>query len=211
MLAGDDSEQPQPALPFSSRVPDVITTAVAPRTIARLRPTQRVEIHVSQPELDFSVVENYRLRPAKSSLPVAELSTRRLAGVLDAIIVAAVFVGFLGLFRSLGGQLGFLRPELGVYAAIFFLIYALYFVLFTLFSGATPGMQIRSLTAVAIDGTFPETRQLLWRSFGYLLSAGTVLLGFLWALWDEDKLTWHDRMSHTYITHAEDSEDDTNN
>lgn len=208
VLSGDDSGHSQPALPFNSRLPEVITTAVAPRTIARIRPTQHVEIHVSQPELDFSVVENYRLHPAKTSLPVAELSTRRLAGIIDAVVVAAVFVGFLGLFRSLGGQLGFARPQLAVYAAVFFLIYVLYFTLFTLFSGMTPGMQIRNLSTVAIDGTFPETRQLLWRSFGYVLSAGTVLLGFLWALWDEDKLTWHDRMSHTYITHAADSSGD---
>jgi hypothetical protein len=29
-----------------------------------------------------------------------------------------------------------------------------------------------------------------------------MMLGFLWALWDEDQLTWHDRMSQTYLTSA---------
>jgi uncharacterized RDD family membrane protein YckC len=29
------------------------------------------------------------------------------------------------------------------------------------------------------------------------------MLGFLWAAWDEDGLTWHDRISQTYITYAE--------
>jgi len=38
------------------------------------------------------------------------------------------------------------------------------------------------------------------RAAGYLLSAGTLFLGFLWALWDEDGLTWHDRLSRTYLT-----------
>jgi len=33
-------------------------------------------------------------------------------------------------------------------------------------------------------------RQMLLRSAGYMLSAGTFFLGFLWAMWDEDELTW---------------------
>ena len=204
-----DEKEPQPVLPFGhADSPDVITTATAPRTLARLRPTQRVEIHVSQPQLDFSVVENYRLNPGGASLPVAELATRRLAGALDACIVCGVFVAFLGAFRSMGGQLGFVRIDFAVYAATFFLIYAIYFGLFTLFSGSTPGMHARGLTVVALDGTFPETRQLLWRSFGYLLSGGTLLLGFLWALWDEDRLTWQDRISQTYIAVASNDDSD---
>ena len=204
----EEEEESQPILPFNhNSSPDVITTATAPRTLARLRPTQRVEIRVTQPQLDFSVVENYRLHPEGSSVPVAELANRRLAGALDAAMVLGVFVGFLGLFRSMGGQLGFVRMDLAVYAATFFLIYAIYFCLFTLFSGSTPGMHVRGLAVVALDGAFPETRQLLWRSFGYLLSGATLMLGFLWALWDEDRMTWHDRISQTYISPAR--EDDS--
>lgn len=195
--------EPQSVLSFDGEnPPGVITTAVAPRTIARIRPTQHVEIHVSQPQLDFSVVETSRLHPAASSLPVAELASRRLAGLLDAAAVFAVFVGFLAMFRSLGGQLEFLKINFAIYAAIFFLIYILYFGLFTLLSGSTLGMQIRGLSVVGMDGVFPDTRQLVWRSFGYFLSGGTLCLGFLWALWDEDHLTWQDRISHTYITSA---------
>ncbi|MGH9731037.1 MAG: RDD family protein [Candidatus Acidiferrales bacterium] len=205
----EEAEESQPPLPFShGNSPDVITTATAPRTLARLRPTQRVEIHVSQPQLDFSVVENYRLHPAGATLPVAELANRRLAGAVDAAMVSSVFIGFLGLFRSMGGQLGFVRMDLAVYAATFFLIYAIYFSLFTLFSGSTPGMRAGKLEVVALDGTFPETRQLLWRSFGYLLSGATLLLGFLWVLWDEDRMTWHDRISQTYIASVREDEPD---
>jgi uncharacterized RDD family membrane protein YckC len=43
----------------------------------------------------------------------------------------------------------------------------------------------------------------LLRASGYVLSAGTFFLGFLWAMWDEDELTWHDRISHTYLRSAE--------
>jgi len=38
---------------------------------------------------------------------------------------------------------------------------------------------------------------------GYVLSAGTLFLGFLWVLWDEDALSWHDRLSRTYLAPLE--------
>lgn len=103
--------------------------------------------------------------------------------------------------------MGFLKTNLAIYAAILFLIYILYFGLFTLLSGTTLGMQMRGLSVVAMDGGLPDTRHLIWRSIGYLLSAGTLLLGFIWALWDEDHLTWQDRISHTYVTSATIDED----
>ena len=40
-------------------------------------------------------------------------------------------------------------------------------------------MQLLCLTAVRLDGTVPDTRQLLWRSFGYLLAGATFMLGFV--------------------------------
>ncbi|HKW87691.1 MAG TPA: RDD family protein [Candidatus Acidoferrales bacterium] len=205
------AERLQSALPFAAgeAAEHSVATAVAPRTIARLRPAERVEIHVAQPEFNFSVVDNFAVQSEASSNPVAELSVRRWAGVLDATFLCGVFAGFLEMFRSMGGQIGLQRVDLAVYAAAFFLIYALYFSLFTTFSGATPGMQFLGLAAVGPDGDFPETRQLFWRSFGYILSGGTLLLGFLWALWDEDHLTWQDRISRTYVTriqHVDDSD-----
>jgi hypothetical protein len=40
---------------------------------------------------------------------------------------------------------------------------------------------------------------MLLRSAGYVLSAATFFMGFIWSLWDEDTLTWHDRISRTYL------------
>ena len=48
---------------------------------------------------------------------------------------------------------------------------------------------------------------MLVRSSGYILSAGTFFLGFFWAWWDEDALTWHDRLSRTYLRVMESHED----
>ena len=178
------------------------TQRVAPRQ----RQNERVEINI-QPELDFSASPSDRAHPQTALVPVASLVERRKAGMLDGLFLALTYAGFLGLFRSLvfrllGGQLVTERVDAMVYLAALFLFYAVYFSLFTTLAGATPGMQLRGLTIVRLDGSLPDTRQLLWRSFGYVLS-GATLLGFFWALWDEDRFTWQDRISQTYITAAE--------
>jgi uncharacterized RDD family membrane protein YckC len=162
---------------------------------------ERVEINI-QPELDFTSFPDDRAHPQTALVPVASLAERRHAGALDLLFLALAYAGFLGLFRSLGGQLILEKVDAIVYVSTFYLFYAQYFFLFTTFAGATPGMQLCGLTIVRLDGSLPDTRQLLWRSFGYLLSGATVLLGFLWSLWDEDRFTWQDRISQTYITAA---------
>jgi uncharacterized RDD family membrane protein YckC len=205
-LRPDDS---QSGLPFSrqSRIREEDAAQerqrVAERQRVRLaqRKTERVEINV-QPELDFSSAAHERAHPQTALVPVASLIERRKAGFLDAIFLGLTYAGFLGLFRSLGGQLVVEKADAVVYLAAFFLFYALYFSLFTTCAEATPGMQLLCLTAVRLDGTVPDTRQLLWRSFGYLLAGATLMFGFLWALWDEDHFTWQDRISQTYITGA---------
>jgi len=205
----DDS---QTALPFAgdsrgSSVRGQDSGHAAPgRRSAGARPPQRVgiEIAVVQPSLDFASAENLGHHPSAPLVPVADPGERVRAGLLDALFLGASFVGFLILFGSLGGQLTLGKLDAAVFALTFFLFYAQYFCLFTFFNGSTPGMKLRGLRVVGFDGSEPTAEQLLWRSFGYLISAGTLFLGFLWSLWDEDRLTWQDRISQTYITHAPD-------
>jgi len=124
---------------------------------------------------------------------------------LDVALLLFTYGGMLALFTALGGHIGFNKLDLLVAGATLALFYAQYFALFTVFGGATPGMMLGGLRVVSFDGGTPTSRQMAWRSFGYLVSAGTCFLGFLWALWDEDQLCWHDRISQTYLTPNEES------
>ncbi len=171
------------------------------RASSQPRQSERVDICI-QPELDFSSSPDDRAHPQTALVPVASLAERRSAGMLDALFISLTGAGFVALFHALGGEIILARMDAVVGVAVFYLFYCQYFFLFTNLLGATPGMQIRGLTVVRLDGSLPDTRQLLWRSFGYLLSGATVSLGFLWALWDEDHFTWQDRISRTYITSA---------
>jgi uncharacterized RDD family membrane protein YckC len=134
--------------------------------------------------------------------PVASIEERRLAGFIDAGCLLFAYGGFLALFGSLGGEFTLSKLSAAVCAVTFVFVYLQYFALFTVFGGTTPGMMLRGLHVVSFSGETPAPRQMLWRSAGYMLSAGTFFMGFLWAIWDEDGLTWHDRLSRTYLCPA---------
>jgi uncharacterized RDD family membrane protein YckC len=135
--------------------------------------------------------------------PVAPLGDRQLAGIIDAACLLFAFGGFVALFGSLGGQLTLSKMNAAVYLAALGVVYFQYFALFTVFGATTPGMMFRGLQVMSFSGEPPTPRQLLVRSAGYMLSAGMGLIGFLWAVWDEDQLTWHDRLSKTYLSSAQ--------
>jgi uncharacterized RDD family membrane protein YckC len=162
---------------------------------------ERLDI-CAQPELDFASSFDDRAHPQTALVPVASLGHRQRAAGFDAFFIALTSAGFLALFHALGGEFGFDRTDIAVYAAILLLFYGIYFFLFTTLAGVTPGMQLSGLSCVRLDGSLPDNRQLLRRGFGYLLSGTTLFLGFLWAMWDEDGFTWQDRLSQTYVTAA---------
>jgi uncharacterized RDD family membrane protein YckC len=173
---------------------------------AATREEARMVIDVSLPsaaERVFEATPSADLRSEQTGLyPVASIDERRIAALIDAGCLLFAYGAFLTLFGSLGGQFTFNKLSAAVCIATFVIVYLQYFALFTVFGGTTPGMMLRGLHVVSFSGETPSPRQMLWRSAGYMLSAGTFFMGFLWALWDEDALTWHDRLSHTYLCPA---------
>lgn len=179
-------------------------------TIAIGRPAKKEEpsdgqylIDVSLPPLqeqqNREAVEKIVLPEYRGMYPVATLDERREAAGIDAACLAFAYGGFLALFGSLGGHFTFSKLNAAVYFSTFAFVYLQYFGLFTIFGGTTPGMMIGGLQVATFSGEEPKLGHLLLRASGYMLSAGTLFLGFFWALWDEDALTWHDRLSGTYL------------
>jgi len=173
---------------------------------ASTREDSRMVIDVSLPpdlERGFEATPAKEVQSEQTGLyPVASIDERRIAGLIDTGCLLFAYGGFLTLFGSLGGQFTFSKLSAVMCVATFVIVYLQYFALFTIFGGTTPGMMLRGLQVVSFSGEPPTPRQMLWRSAGYMLSAGTFFMGFLWAIWDEDALTWHDRLSRTYLCPA---------
>jgi len=164
----------------------------------------RLLIDVSMPppteeEVSPKLVTETADLPDLRMIPSASIEERRTAALIDVGCLAFAYGAFLMLFGSLGGQFTLSKLSATVYFFTFAFVYVQYFGLFTVFGGTTPGMMIRGLQVASFSGDAPAPRQYLLRAAGYMLSAGTLFLGFFWALWDEDGLTWHDRISNTYL------------
>jgi uncharacterized RDD family membrane protein YckC len=220
---GGAAADAQSALPFGALSARSVQEADPPPEFAPLAPaaqsplrrrtrTERVEISIPKHEIASTAAEIRYPAAAHPGIgsaldalfPVASLRERRRAAMLDVALLLFSYGGMLALFWALGGHIGFNRLDAVVTAATLVLFYAQYFALFTVFGGSTPGMMLLRLRVVSFDGSVPSSRQMVWRSFGYLVSAGTCFLGFFWALWDEDHLCWQDRISQTYLTPIED-------
>lgn len=179
------------------------TIAIGPNTETREKANGRMEIDVSIPAAlrhdGLAALQQNAVKETYGAYPVASLEERRFAAAIDIACLLFAYGGFLALFGSLGGQFTLSKLSAAVYGVTFAIVYLQYFALFTVFGGTTPGMMFRGLQVTSFTGDPPTPRQMLLRSAGYILSAGTFFLGFFWAWWDEDALTWHDRLSHTYL------------
>ncbi len=138
-----------------------------------------------------------------TALPVASLGRRFLAGMADAVVLAAAAGVFAFIFTHAGGHVSLLPLNVAVVVFIAVALFMVYFGLFTALTSSTPGLLWMGLEVRNLDGDPPAKRESFWRAFGYLVSTAALLLGFIWALVDSDGLTWHDRMSGTFIAPAQ--------
>jgi uncharacterized RDD family membrane protein YckC len=137
-----------------------------------------------------------------SEVHSAALGWRFLAAMVDALILLVAGALFAATFWLAGGRLTPHPVNIVVFGLIAVFLFLSYFACFTLVTAATPGLSCVGIRVCNLDGTAPTGRESWWRAFGYLVSAAALLLGFAWALFDSEGLTWHDRMSGTLLVRA---------
>ncbi len=110
-------------------------------------------------------------------------------------IISTTYLGGKSIYES--GDVYF-----AIYNVIRFSIIFFFFVLYWSRSGRTLGMQSWRLQLLDNKGQRVGVGAATIRFFAALLSWLPLGLGFLWQLWDKDKLTWHDRLSGTHIVYV---------
>jgi hypothetical protein len=172
---------------------------------------------------EFALPISQRFREIPAVQP-ASLGRRALAGAINGCLVlagvasfAAAFVGIADraiawdanvskleaarlLVASILTQMGLQPAQMGTIAAVAagFLLLA-YYALFFWFSAATPGMRCARIGLCTFEDENPTRRAVRRRMGAMLLSACMLGFGFAWAALDEDKLTWHDRITRMYL------------
>ena len=72
--------------------------------------------------------------------------------------------------------------------------------------GWSPGKRVVGLRIVKKGGGPPGASSGFGRSVGALVSDLVLGLGYLWALWDPNNQTWHDKLVGTYVVIAPEAE-----
>lgn len=126
---------------------------------------------------------------------------RRIGAILyDTLLVAAVLflvtVPFIALRRGEA-----VEPNDFLYQLSLLVVTYAFFVGFWTSKGRTLGMQSWGLQLEGADQRRASLGQATIRFFAAILSWAPVGLGFLWQLWDKDRLTWHDRLSGTRLVY----------
>jgi uncharacterized RDD family membrane protein YckC len=134
------------------------------------------------------------------ALPVAPMGRRFLAGLVDGLVLLLGGGLFALIFWGAGGHLTPVPPNLAIVAVIAIIFVWAYFGLFTALTFSTPGQTWMGIEVRNTEGWPPAPRESFLRAFGYLVSLSALMIGFLWALVDSDGLTWHDRISGTFLT-----------
>lgn len=91
------------------------------------------------------------------------------------------------------------RSLLSAGAIVAALLWIVYQALFFAFSTATPGMRCVRIGLCTFGDENPSRKRMRHRILAILLSAVPFGLGFIWAALDEEKLSWHDRVSGMYL------------
>jgi uncharacterized RDD family membrane protein YckC len=135
---------------------------------------------------------------ASSNLELASFAWRSMAALVDGALILAAFLGAALVAAShIKSMLPVREVELGAAAALL-ILGALYQAFFFTLGEATPGMKYARISLCTFDDQRPTRAQLRGRLVALLLSVLPLGLGMVWAIFDEDHLSWHDRLSRTY-------------
>jgi uncharacterized RDD family membrane protein YckC len=123
-----------------------------------------------------------------------------MAAFMDFGLIATGLIPVFLLFRAAGGNFVPGLAGLTVYAAVTCLVTLFYKALWLLAERDSPGMTWTRLRLVNFDNQTPTRKQRACRLAGACLSVVSAGLGLIWALADQENLTWHDHISKTFPT-----------
>ena len=164
-----------------------------------------------QPGLDFLVPPPQGPRTLKTQVEaviycdamVASPKHRAIASALDGGMIFIGFGAFLFTFHLMGGMFHLNRQTIPFFIGVLGTL-ALFYSLLWVWSGRdTLGMRWTKLRLIDFDGLPAARRDRILRIAGACLSCCAGGVGLLWALVDEEKLTWHDHISKTFPTPQE--------
>lgn len=132
------------------------------------------------------------------TLHVAPMQDRLIAAIVDTTLIVCALGLFVAVFVACTAHPPSGKPAIIAAAAVLVGFIALYQWLFFTYAESTPGMRCAKIALCTFEDENPGRNILQHRVGALFLAALPLGLGFLWALLDDDRLGWHDRMTRTY-------------
>lgn len=141
-----------------------------------------------------------RLRDQLEVIPrPAPLSQRAVAGAVDAAIVFIASGVFATTFLALAEEMPQSRLTAVCVLAVGGVFWLVFQYMFLIHGHGTPGMRMAQLELCTFEGKPASLLARQCRALASALSGFSAGLGYAWALVDEDRLGWHDRISQTHL------------
>jgi uncharacterized RDD family membrane protein YckC len=185
-------EAVQPAADRPLSTPQLRSSAVA-------TPVRQKKVE-QQAKPDFNQAAVNDADPANAPLHgLAPLSDRCMSALIDGILVAACFLLSVLVFTACTTHPPSGRGALAIAGIVLGALATFYGWLFMSYGGgSTPGMRYARIALCSFADDNPTRKELQNRIPATALALLPLGLGLIWALMDEDKLGWHDRMTRTY-------------
>ena len=173
--------------------------------VRHARPRRKVS--ADQQVLDFFGSEEL-VSPPQSHIicdaPVAPNSLRIQASVIDGLIMLAGMALIFSGFVYLGGPGMLDKHSLPFLIGALITVPIFYKTMWVYANRDSYGTTAAGLELVDFDGNPPSQARRYQRLIGSFVSVLAAGIGLIWALVDEDSLTWHDHISGTFPTITED-------
>ncbi len=199
--ANPESSEPQQLSIFEV---DPNTVSTEPMAAAATSGPPPMWIGTSWQEIELDeqphpLPDYYALQPDAAKLYQAPFGRRMMATMVDAALILSLVWGVAYLVASRFDHLPSIRVSevCGVIVTLGFA--ALYEWFFLTFAKVTPGMRYAQLSLCTFDEEVPTAAQIKGRMKAMLISVLPVGLGMVWSIFDEDQMSWHDRLSKTYL------------
>lgn len=202
---------PEPAVEMEETVEmrrPIVTPEAEQRKAQRKPRSTAPAVENLQTALDFQPTSAQNARMLKTTVeaviycdaPVASPICRFMAGALDFSLIVVAAVIFVLTFHFLGGAVVWSKLTAMLGVAAMGAITLLYGLMWTIVGRESAGMRTMQLKLINFDGLPADGRSRALRLLGAILSFCSGGLGIIWALLDEESLTWHDHMSKTFPT-----------
>jgi uncharacterized RDD family membrane protein YckC len=129
----------------------------------------------------------------------APMHQRLVAGVVDVALVFLATGVFALTFVEVADGIPHSRMMVVSMLGAGGIFWLLYQYIFLVYRRATPGMDFAGLELCTFEGKATTMFERQCRAAASALSGFSMGLGYFWALVDEDRVGWHDRISRTHV------------